>query len=136
MRLDRNTRPDGEGKYGVLNLRKVREVLNDKNFAPGFREKIDGAIDLLIQYGLLSVEGPRDAVGISGTADAFFVLKAGDTFATSALYAYAVDARESAETLSRSPNRAKEAESLLEMSEDIRKLAADWSRIPGRKIPD
>jgi hypothetical protein len=69
MRLDRNTNPDGKGKYAVVKLR------------PAAGLNAQGCINLLERAGLLSF-GTKPG-------EEFFVLKLTDKYAGWALKAYA-----------------------------------------------
>lgn len=64
MRLDRNA--NGQGKYAVINLRKVKEVESSYS-----RARIGYMLDILLDLGVLEY-------GNVGTEEEFFVLKLKD----------------------------------------------------------
>lgn len=70
MKLDRNTNPDGEGKYALINLRVLREK-------PEFR----ALVEELAENGLVTW-------GNESPGDQFFVMKYRDQFAVSGLTGY------------------------------------------------
>lgn len=76
MKLDRNTDPEGRGKYAVVMLRAV-DAMPDTDRAP-----IAEAIETLWQAGVLTY-------GIAGSPDEFFVLMLKDVHSRPALLSYA-----------------------------------------------
>lgn len=72
MKLDRNTNPDGRGKYALLLLRKMRSE------PP---KEVQNAIDILFVNGIIDPGATPDTD--------FFVIRMKDKYASAALQAYA-----------------------------------------------
>lgn len=79
MKLDRSSNPDGYGKYALINLRRLREILQSPR--PAGRNSILDAMQLLETQGILEW-------GRVGTSHEFFVIKLKDINAEYALHAY------------------------------------------------
>lgn len=96
MKLDRNINGTGRGKYGLVNHRRLFEVISPvREFADGneasmiklrLAMKVRSAIKLLEDAGIIDW-------GDEGTASEFFVIKLRDENASHALEAYANMAR-------------------------------------------
>lgn len=86
MKLDRNINADGVGKYALVQMRKLRELLVQPR-----PESLDlsNAWALLIQAGVIHF-------GDEGPGEQFFVMKYKDKFSGDALHAYAEAANEEA----------------------------------------
>ncbi|MCK1577889.1 hypothetical protein [Bradyrhizobium sp. 174] len=92
MKLDRNINSTGRGKYGLVNNRKLLEIIvpprvdgesNDASMVKLRRERqVRDAIDLLESLGILDW-------GLAGTDSEFFVIKLRDAYAGGALHTYA-----------------------------------------------
>jgi hypothetical protein len=82
MKMDRNTNPDGSGKYALLNMRKLKQkqTLNRKDF--DLQRRIDAALATLREIGVLEM-------GNVGTETEFFPIKLKDVHSHAALIAYA-----------------------------------------------
>ncbi|MFK4725381.1 hypothetical protein ABIE89_006481 [Bradyrhizobium niftali] len=92
MKLDRNINGTGRGKYGLVNNRKLLEVISparaegDDNDASMVKLRlafrVRDAIELLEEAGILDW-------GVAGTEGEFFVIKLRDAYAGGALHTYA-----------------------------------------------
>ncbi|MGR4927372.1 hypothetical protein ACIPUD_11250 [Bradyrhizobium sp. CAR08] len=95
MKLDRNINGTGRGKYGLINNRKLLEIIvpprvdgesNDASMVKLRRERqVRDAIDLLESLGILDW-------GLAGTDSEFFVIKLRDENAQGVLARYASNA--------------------------------------------
>ena len=83
MKLDRNI-PDnnGGGKYGVLKLRVLRQIVKENGTLP---HSIKQALEVLEAVGAIDY-------GIAGSEDEFFLIRLKDRFALTALNSYAEEA--------------------------------------------
>ncbi len=89
MKLDRNVNGTGRGKYGLVNNRRLQEIVgpignshNAANMAESDAIKVREAVKLLEQEGIIGW-------GLPNTESEFFVIKLRDRFAHVALVAYA-----------------------------------------------
>ena len=82
MKLDRNERSDGGGKYAVINMRKVREIYEAEGGPGPEGNAVAAALAELKSSGVLNY-------GEARTEGEFFVLMLKDMFAGQALNAYA-----------------------------------------------
>ena len=106
MRLDRNTNPDGTGKYALIKLRL------DPLIASVDVNQKGGPVDCLCV--------DKRAVDIGSTPDTeFFVIRLKDKYAANALQAYAVSCK------------AEDPE----FSRDIKELAMKARRYQNKQIP-
>ena len=78
-KLDRHVNPDGSGKYGVINLRR----LNSPECPKEFKQWYDG----LLKAGFI-------ITGRESPKDQFFIMKYGDKFTSEGLKGYANAAKE------------------------------------------
>lgn len=81
MKMDRSMRDDGQGKYAVINLRKLRETSWIGTFER-WTTKVEQALATLETVGAL--EWGRERAG-----NEFFLIKLKDKHAQAALSAYA-----------------------------------------------
>lgn len=73
MQLDRNTNPDGKGKYALINLRKIAgDPRTPQEMATAIQAQPDA-----VQFGFV------------GAPDEFWLIKLKDKYASAALQAYA-----------------------------------------------
>jgi hypothetical protein len=86
MDLDRNTNPDGLGKYALINLRKLNEQCESPETFHRWTPAIEQALETLEKEGVLEWGKP-------GAVDEFFVIKLRDLNAPDALLAYAQAAK-------------------------------------------
>jgi hypothetical protein len=88
MKLDRNVNGTGRGKYGLVNNRKLLEVLADMSPDQSIyrKERVEDAIAILQNLGILDW-------GTKGTESEFFVINLRERFAHVALDSYAHVAR-------------------------------------------
>lgn len=112
MKLDRNIDGTGRGKYGLIDNRKLTEVL--ATVSPNLRTVIEEAVAGLEEYGILQW-------GETGTEHEFFVIKLKDRWAPDALFRYALSAR---------------ADGFGDYARDVEELADRAAEHPNRKIPD
>ena len=124
MRLDRNTNPDGTGKYALVNMRRLRQL------SPDNQRVANDMLHSLAEMGVLTY-------GNETPADQFFVLKYKDPFAFAALLAYAEACRINAQFQIDNPKlgNAKKANEYLEYAAEIRK-EAEISAACEHKLPD
>lgn len=118
MKLDRNTNPDGRGKYALLLLRNLAAA------SPSVKREIEDAFKVLSEHGLLDF---GDQPG-----QQFFVIRHKDKFAAKAFYAYAEAVHLEADAAPHSDT----ARSLYEYASEIRALGYDSEMMAGRQIPD
>lgn len=92
MRLDRNVNGDGRGKYGLVNNRRLQEIIgpigdsrNAWNMDEVNRMKVREAIKLLTEEGVIDW-------GRTPQTE-FFLIRLKDCYAEHALTAYALAAR-------------------------------------------
>lgn len=85
MRLDRNINGNGDGKYGVINVRRLREFQKQVSEAPMIQRELAAAIKTLESAGILEWTQ-------RGTPGEFFLIRLKDKYAGDALAAYAVAA--------------------------------------------
>jgi hypothetical protein len=107
MKMDRNINDDGQGKYALVNLRKLRALTGEQ------REAADKAIEQLASSGVLEW-------GDVNTPDEFFPIKLKDKHAARALQAYA-DSIEPED-----PEFASEVKELVKRAG----LASPWCKAP------
>lgn len=81
MKLDRNIDGTGRGKYGLINNRKLRQIVTGDSLSDATR--VDHAITVLIEAGVIEW-------GATGTEGEFFVIKLRDENAQDALMGYAM----------------------------------------------
>lgn len=84
MKLDRNTNPDGRGKYALVLLRKVDQLDRHPELQAGIQAELQAAIDLLASMGLVDYGSTPDTD--------FFVIRLKDKYAAAALKAYSDEA--------------------------------------------
>lgn len=91
MKLDRNINGDGRGKYGIVNNRRLREILatvgeswNAKNMSEVDAMRVREAARLLERVGVLDW-------GTTPETE-FFLIKLRDEYARAAIASYAVAA--------------------------------------------
>jgi len=84
MKLDRNINGTGRGKYGLINNRKLSELIGPNDKAA------KAAIAFLEHFGIIEWGEP-------GTEGEFFVIKLRDEFAEPALFGYAKGAHNGGE---------------------------------------
>lgn len=106
MKLDRNSNPDGMGKYALV---LMREIPQDEHG----REEVYAALDILNHAGCLDYGEALD--------NEFMVIRLKDKFAAPALHAYANAAANAGE---------------LEWAVEIRTLAVKAENHPRQKQPD
>lgn len=88
MKLDRNANPDRSGKYALIKIRRLNQImeaaahLNVENDATALAKRVHEALCTLKQAGLIHF-------GNEGNGEQFFVMKHKDRLATPALFAYA-----------------------------------------------
>lgn len=122
MKLDRNTNPEGKGKYALILLRKNPIVGTVKAEVNG-KEKECLVIDPdAVDYG-------------NGPANEFFVIRTKDKFSGATLVAYADEVRKWAARAEANGDN-KLADELNEYAGDIFELAGNAFRNPLRRIPD
>ncbi len=80
MKLDRNINDTGRGKYGLINNRKLREIVTGDSTSDATR--VDHAITVLMEAGVIEWGEP-------GTEGEFFVIKLRDINADVTLLTYA-----------------------------------------------
>lgn len=114
MKLDRNKNPEGEGKYALIEIRKLGPKTRYRLF--GREEEDDGAFVII----------PRSAINL-GEPDQFFVIKFKDRFAARALHAYA-DAIY--EDVAGGEFSHEEGIEMIEFAEEVRKEAMRAQRGP------
>lgn len=114
MKLDRNIDGTGRGKYGLVNHRKLKEVLSDPRNGPELRQKFTDALRMLEAFDVLDW-------GLTGSEHEFFVIKLKDRWAPDALFRYALSAR---------------ADGFGDYARDVEELADRAAEHPNRKIPD
>lgn len=85
MRLDRNTNDNGDGKYAVINVRRLREFEKQVAEVPMAKRELEAAIETLEAAGILEWT-------MKGAAGEFFLIRLKDKYAGDALAAYAVAA--------------------------------------------
>lgn len=107
MRLDRNTNPEGVGKYALVNHRKIA------NLSEAGQAQCLAALRALEGKGVLEF-------GLPGSPDEFFVLKLKDRLAAGALHAYA---------------DAAEAAGMREFAADVAELARRSEAFPAKQFP-
>ena len=86
MKLDRSTNDDGRGKYGLIKLRRIKE-LKRTSMLDSKHRVVYNAIRCLENAGLIDW-------GLSETEQEFFVIRLKDKYAGEALYGYATAAAE------------------------------------------
>ncbi len=88
MKMDHQVNENGQGKYALLNLRKLKALRGqiDKEGRVLHAHQIDSALRLLTEAGVLYT-------GDVGTEYEFFPVVLKDTNAHAAIRAYAVEAR-------------------------------------------
>lgn len=121
MKLDRNTNPDGRGKYALINLRKITEE--------DFTELLESRRDegcFVLPPACLTFGDER--------GEQFFVIKYKDRFAEAALRGYAQAVRAAAFELM--PNQVEEHKSLIEFADEIDREADAAAAHPSKKLPD
>lgn len=112
MRLDQHTTPDGSGKYALVKLRQVRDILGQGSSTS---RQVKQALQVLTEAGAL------DESVMEGEGE-FFVIRLRDRHSTDALAAYA---------------RSAESAGDLELAGDVRELARrSGSNSPFLKDPD
>lgn len=124
MKLDRNTNPDGRGKYALIQMREISaQQVKDL--------RADLKRNATAEYQQLTAI-PCAAIHLGGKPrEQFFVLKYKDRFASAALYAYAEAVLHYANN-----NQMTEQEhaDLVEYSEEIGREAYTASHV-GTEIP-
>lgn len=126
MKLDRNTNPDGTGKYALVNMRKLIPIAD----ANPEREQSETlrAFDLLLSQGIITL-------GNEPPGDQFFVMKYKDKFTAPALFAYARAAMDESQrlalTLLDPPSVGENREATIA---DCRKLQKYSSEIHGEAL--
>lgn len=124
MKLDRNTNPNGTGKYALLKMRQL-VTLGHSGALP---KEVLTAIETLEKHDLIHY-GNEQPNGV----EQFFVVKYKDQFAGNALRAYAGAVASEAECCEATePDKARE---LREYADEIYKEAA-LAVVVGRRIPD
>lgn len=83
MKMDRNVNKNGHGKYALINVRKLDQLLDPKNDQFGrLGNELRTSLDILDKRGILEYGAPH-------SEDEFFVVKLRDEFSTGALVGYA-----------------------------------------------
>jgi hypothetical protein len=111
MKLDRNTNPDGQGKYALVHLRRLKDLPEGKPGDAGL--ECAAAIKLLKDNGILTL-------GNEAPHEQFFVMKYGDAFTAGGLLGYASGVRLKVQEVLREWNSALQlegAERALKLSE-------------------
>lgn len=124
MKLDRNTNPDGRGKYALIQMRELKP------------EQASALCDVptlpLGEYCTVKIPTKAIRTGAESPGDQFFVIKYKDRFAAAALNAYARAVMEAAIMLEAgNPERESLIEYATEMAHEA--LLAEKA---GCKIPD
>lgn len=121
MKLDRNTNPDGRGKYGLLKLRRLAELKteDERNYS-----RATTALDMLQQLGVIHW-------GDEGPGEQFFVMKWKDKFTPPALQAYMRAVREEA-------IKSKDMAQVASLVEYADQLFAEYAgaKAVANRIPD
>lgn len=100
MILDRDIDSSGKGKYGLVNNRRLQEIIQPRRADDDGNDesmvKIRRAMVVREAVALLEREGIIDW-GLPGTKSEFFVLKLRDAWADDALFRYALSANHAGE---------------------------------------
>lgn len=131
MQLDRNKNKDGGGKYALVNMRKLRPIIDaafEQEGVPHETVDIYNAFHLLLRKGIISL-------GNETPGDQFFVMKYKDRFTADGLRAYADAAWDFAGGLRVRGEATQASDSLAEYAAQLRD-EADKARDLGRRIPD
>lgn len=123
MKLDRNTNPDGRGKYALIQLRDLHEL-----------EYANIELQKETEKRPVSIPSTAIHIGNEGPGEQFFVIKYKDQFAAPALHAYAQAVRLAAFSLP--PEKADEHESLIEYADEMENEALIAASIQETKLPD
>lgn len=108
MKLDRDINKNGEGKYGLILLRALRELPRD------LQDKAAEALGTLVRLRVFDA-------GNKHSPSEFFLIRLKDQFASKALHAYADAAGE---------------EGMFEWMDSVRELANRAANHPNQKLPD
>lgn len=117
MRLDRNTNPDKGGKYALVNLRKLRQLIGNSH-------------DTLMAFKFLQSAGVI-TLGNESPGDQFFVMKYKDKFTASGLRGYATAIVEVLRLMPAGPEKT----SLSEFAGEIFYEAHSAEKL-GNRLPD
>lgn len=112
MKLDRNTNPDGRGRYALI---QMREVLYER----GTLQQKD---DLAAKGMVVCIPAKAIRLGNEGPGEQFFVLKYKDKFAAAALWAYADAVNKHASQLSLE-GKHEESKEFTEFAQQIKEEA-------------
>lgn len=118
MKLDRNTNPDGRGKYALINMRKIKEI-EDAGRKPSPHETVEcqrairvrESIEMLIREGVVTL-------GNESPGDQFFVMKYKDKFTADGLRGYANAISKELKLMSSGPEAVSLAEYCAQMFDE------------------
>lgn len=123
MKLDRNTNNDRRGKYALVNMRKLKPIIDGSPHNAN-TQAVTHAISLLCEQGLITF-------GTESPGDQFFVMKYKDKFTADGLQGYATAAAEWLKKLPEGDAKYSMSEYVAEMFDE-----SHAARKVGNHIPD